>query len=224
MNGAIIPVDDNYNHLLCVYLPILHLFLEENDLLDKDIPIYYEGPYRSLVRRYSKNILSYEDAPENCFFVQYDARCFEAETNKKIRDFFMDNASYETKNQGIIIKRENRKISNYNEVLSVLEKFNVSLIEVDFAKMSIDEQIKISNESKLMFGIHGAGFTNLMFMKPEAKIIEYDPFDWPCYELLAKNLDMKNHIRICQPITKNKEISEIEVDIKKLEESLNFSV
>lgn len=220
--GICLPLDDNYNHFLCIYLPVLHMYLEDNNLLSKDYPIYYHGTYNDIVKKYSKNILPLEKAPKDIPIIQYHQRSLDFDLSVKVRNTLMKDFIPKQNNGAIIIKRKDRQISNYNELINLFKSKDINLKEVCFENMSFQEQMKISNESEFMIGVHGAGLTNLMFMKPDSIIIEIDPFDWGfnCFEHLAKNLEMKNFKRICQPITKDKYIKNFEVNIKNIEENL----
>jgi capsular polysaccharide biosynthesis protein len=198
------------------------MYLEDNDLLNKNYPIYYHGKYNSIVQKYSKNILPLEKAPKNISIIQYHQRSLDFDLSIKVRDTLMRDFIPRKTNGAIIIKRKNRNISNYDELLNLFKSKKIELKEVYFEDMSFDEQMEISNESEIMIGVHGAGLTNLMFMKQESIVIEIDPFDWGfnCFEHLAKNIEMKNFKRICQPITKDKYIERFKVDVKNIEENL----
>ena len=93
-------------------------------------------------------------------------------------------------NGAIIIKRKDRNISNYDELLNLFKSKKIELKEVYFEDMSFDEQMEISNESEIMIGVHGAGLTNLMFMKQESIVIEIDPLTDPLF-LLSLALAVK---------------------------------
>ena len=63
-----------------------------------------------------------------------------------------------------------RLILNENEVKSFLAKEgfkNIVLSNIHFK-----DQAKIFNNAEIIVGLHGAGFANLCFCKPGAKVIE----------------------------------------------------
>lgn len=220
--GICLPLDDNYNHFLCIYLPVLHMYLEDNNLLNINYPIYYHGTYNSIVEKYSKNILPLEEAPPNIPIIKYHQRSLDFDLNVKVRNTLMKDFVPKKNKGAIIIKRKNRNISNYDELINLFKLKRIELKEICFENMNFEKQMEISNESEIMVGVHGAGLTNLMFMKQNSIIIEIDPFDWGfnCFEHLSKNLEMKNFKRICQPITKDKYIKNFEVNIENIEENL----
>ncbi len=83
-----------------------------------------------------------------------------------------------------------RSITNENEVKKILNKYGFQSITM--SDLSFIEQILIFNNAKIITGLHGAGFANLCFCKPNTKIIELksDTFG-KLYENLAisNNLD-----------------------------------
>ncbi|MBZ9779434.1 glycosyltransferase family 61 protein [Psychroflexus sp. CAK8W] len=64
----------------------------------------------------------------------------------------------------------NRKIKNDEEIISVFENFNFKVIYLE--DFSIPEQAYLFNNANYIAGLHGAGFTNLIFCEPNTKIIE----------------------------------------------------
>ena len=53
------------------------------------------------------------------------------------------------------------------------------------SKLSIFDQISLFNSSKLILGLHGAGFANIIFCKKKTQI----------YEILRKNDSKRNAIK-----------------------------
>lgn len=231
MDTVYILKDDNYFHLIGIYLPVLHHYLERNNLLNKNIPIYYKGKYTDILKKYSNNII-HEEPLDDSYIVNYHWRSMTSELNKKVKNVLMKDFVPQKKDGAIFIKRHNRKIKNEKDVLNIFKnKFNTEIEEIDFSEMSFEEQMKKSNSSDLLIGVHGAGLTNLMFMQPDAKIFEIDPFDWvfccDCNEThggyghLAKILDMRGYQRIHQPTYTDRDIESFEVDLEDLEKKLN---
>ena len=63
-----------------------------------------------------------------------------------------------------------RNIVNNNEVKEHLQKYgfkSITLSQYDFI-----DQVKLFNNAKIIVGLHGAGFANMIFSKPRTKIIE----------------------------------------------------
>tara|TARA_Y100000992_G_C21257077_1_gene489115 strand:+ start:58 stop:1167 length:1110 start_codon:yes stop_codon:yes gene_type:complete len=86
-----------------------------------------------------------------------------------------------------------RSITNENEVKNILSKNGFQFITM--SNLSFAEQVLIFNNANTITGLHGAGFANLCFCKPNTKIIEFksDTFG-KLYENLAisNNLDYKS--------------------------------
>jgi capsular polysaccharide biosynthesis protein len=79
-----------------------------------------------------------------------------------------------------------RKIENEDQILPVLARHGFEIVHCE--NMTFSEQVKLFSESSMMAGPHGAGFVNMMFMHPEAKILEIHPRDTKinnCYFSMA---------------------------------------
>mgnify|MGYP001279076892 CR=1 FL=1 len=63
-----------------------------------------------------------------------------------------------------------RSILNENEVKNLLKKNDFTILSL--GEYSFDEQAKIMNNAKLIVGLHGAGFANFCFCKPETRVVE----------------------------------------------------
>ncbi len=68
-----------------------------------------------------------------------------------------------------------RFISNLNEVIPVLRKYDIEFVDAD--DLTLAEQIKLFSETSLLVGIHGAGFSNIMFRFP-ASLTLIEIFPW----------------------------------------------
>lgn len=73
----------------------------------------------------------------------------------------------------IYISREKaryRKIKNESELKTLLEQYGYQIVIAE--DLSFDDQIKIFSQTKVLIGLHGAGLTNMLFMRPEGQVIE----------------------------------------------------
>lgn len=66
-----------------------------------------------------------------------------------------------------------RRIANFDEIIPVLEKHNITAICLD--KMSLAEQVELFSKLDLVIAEHGAGLVNTMFMRPGSVVIEMFP-------------------------------------------------
>lgn len=67
-------------------------------------------------------------------------------------------------------KRGVRCVENEEEVLSVIKKYNFSVVV--FENLNVWEQIELMARTTHFISIHGAGFTNMLFMKPNSSVLE----------------------------------------------------
>ena len=83
-----------------------------------------------------------------------------------------------------------RDITNKNIIINYLRKKKFRIINPD--KLNFMSQIKIFNNAKLIVGVHGAAFTNILFCRKNAKIYELKSLNSNNYTLnnLAKKLNL----------------------------------
>lgn len=55
---------------------------------------------------------------------------------------------------------------------------HMKLTVVDFASMPLHQQVQVAHQTDVLLGVHGAGLTHSMFMKPGAVLIEILPADF----------------------------------------------
>ena len=73
-----------------------------------------------------------------------------------------------TSNQGLM-----RKIINDQEIKFQLEKIGFQIVKL--GHFSLEKQIQIFQNAGVIVGLHGGGFANLIFCKPNTKVIELKP-------------------------------------------------
>ena len=175
----------NYSFWINAYLPRLIHFVEEHKLTDVKL-IYPENwddiPYVS--QSLSLFTIEKEVVPidhqlvvPNLTFIElrdYTAS-FHPESILKttyfIKDKFKFNTNLPFRNVYLTrSKRGVRSVDNESEVISLLLKYDFQI--VTFEELSFIEQVKLMHETKLFISIHGAGFSNLMFMQPQSYVLE----------------------------------------------------
>ena len=84
-------------------------------------------------------------------------------------------------------EKENRKkqLKNFDKIKKFLLKYNFSFLV--FEKYSFEDQIKIMKNCEMLVGIHGAGFTNMLFMDKGSKVIDIIPY----YYSLPRTVEFK---------------------------------
>lgn len=124
-------------------------------------------------------------------------------------------------------KGENRRIINEAEVLSMFLDYGFEII--DASMLSYSEQMRLFSKAGIVFGIHGAGLTNCLWMQKGGALLELVPKSYPDvgYGVLA-SLKGLSYVRIdcdTQGVndsgTSNRLLrsknADIDVDIGKLE-------
>ena len=75
------------------------------------------------------------------------------------------------------LKKNNRYLKNNLEIEKFLSKSGFKILIL--SKYSFLEQAMIFNRAKVIIGLHGAGFANIVFSKKKTKIIEITYPRWP---------------------------------------------
>ena len=77
----------------------------------------------------------------------------------------------------IFISRSSRRlrhIENMKEIIETCEKYDIEVVDTE--DLSLDQQIKLFQESELVIGIHGAGLMNIIYGEQNIKeVIEIFP-------------------------------------------------
>jgi capsular polysaccharide biosynthesis protein len=133
------------------------------------------------------------------------------ETNKSFPEkFYIDRSDSKS------MHAKMRIISNENEVIEVLKKYNFSALRL--SDYHFNDQIQLFNQAKCVVGLHGAGFANIIFSKPNTKIVELrSSTAGEIIENLAKNHNLNYHcISVDPKISFNNQLGEIKINIDAL--------
>jgi capsular polysaccharide biosynthesis protein len=117
-----------------------------------------------------------------------------------------------------------RKITNEKDLINVLKKYKFKIIYSE--KISFEKQIKIFSNTKYILGLHGAGLSNLIWMKKKSYLIEIKPeidLYLNCYFNLASLLNLNYHYLICKKknMFVSSKNSNYEVDLSELKKRLD---
>jgi len=91
-----------------------------------------------------------------------------------------------------------RGILNFEELAPVLKKYAITII--DFSNYSWIEQYSLAVNADILIGVHGAGLTNMLFMKENSNILELrrkDDDHNNCYFSLAAACKHKYWYQLC---------------------------
>lgn len=84
-----------------------------------------------------------------------------------------------------------------------LENIRADFRVVDFTTMSFDEQVRTMQETHILIATHGAGNTNIIFMRPGAAFVEVFPFSYKAgpFDGFARIFGLEYSIAMSAPQT-----------------------
>jgi hypothetical protein len=110
-----------------------------------------------------------------------------------------------------------RKILNEPDVIQLLKKYDFEVIYAE--EYTVKEQIKMLSDCSIMVSSHGAGFTNILFLKPCQSVVELKAHNnkfWMFYNL-SKLTENKYYYLLCDSDHLEHDVANISVDLTKLE-------
>ena len=126
----------------------------------------------------------------------------------------------------IFIDRDNskdnrRRIINHKELLFFFKNKGFKIIKLE--NLSFLKQVSFFSNAKIIAGLHGAGFANIVFAKKKTMVIEIKPVT---AGNVIRNLSIKNNLNYkslsVKPLKNLKnQFGEIYVSLKKLDNLLN---
>ena len=91
-------------------------------------------------------------------------------------------------------KSERRRIINEQSLIRLLKNYKFKILYSE--KISFNKQLKIFSSAKYIIGLHGAGLTNLIWMKKRSYLLEMKPekdLYLNCYYNLSSLLNINYH-------------------------------
>ena len=117
-----------------------------------------------------------------------------------------------------------RRIVNEDEVEKILQQFGFQTIHAE--ELSFEQQVQTFSRAQYLVSNHGAGLTNMLFMKRGGSVLEFrhtlDHIN-NCYFTLSSALDLNYFYQTCDPASANSDphTADLIVDPRTLEANLN---
>ncbi|WP_341794983.1 glycosyltransferase family 61 protein [Rickettsia endosymbiont of Rhinocyllus conicus] len=145
---------------------------------------------------------------------------------KDLRNIFLKNNKDDIKTYDkIYISRKyasSRKIINEEKLIEEIEKIGFKVIYLEL--LSPHEQAQIFNKAKIIIGIHGSGFANLIFATPKCKVVEIDHGTNPprsFYKRMANYMSCDYYPYYVDQTTEEHLEDDIKIDINKFMKFFN---
>ena len=216
----------NYFHWLFDVLPRIFLFKKLFNLKQVDkilVPnIKYKFQYQTLkLLNIKKNQIINNESYKHIYGKEVYATSHPAENSEKISLILIDllkksflKKIYNIKKKKIIKNiyidrsdsksqiRDYRSIINEDEIFYYLKK--KGFVKIRLAELDFIEQVYLFYNANCIFGLHGAGFSNLIFCKKNTKIIEVKPYGaTTIYRNLSKECRLNYFGLEIKPISKS---------------------
>ena len=149
---------------------------------------------------------------------------YNEKTVRQLREIFFSQLKDDSINVGerIFVSRSNaerRKIINETDLHAILNRFGFSILH--FEDYSWHQQVDICSKAKYLFGLHGAGLSNMLFLPEKSVVLELRKVGDShnnCYFSLASALGHSYYYLQCK--TNSEEIlnSDFYVDIREFQQ------
>lgn len=142
----------------------------------------------------------------------------------QLRDMFLSKFPESKPYRRIYISRKKakkRKVANEDEVIKLLESFNYEIHY--FEDYSFDQQVAICSESASLIGLHGAGLTNMLFMRPYTQVLELrneNDCENNCYFSLASDLNIEYYYQLSKGDQNDTHTVNVNVDVNELRRNI----
>jgi capsular polysaccharide biosynthesis protein len=116
-----------------------------------------------------------------------------------------------------------RKVSNEADVLDVLRRFGFRIFHPE--SCPFEEQVRTASAARYLVSSHGAGLTNMLFMRPDSHVLELRHQDdrlSNCYFTMASALGLQYSYQTCAPLDPEEppHTADLRVDAGRLERNL----
>ena len=136
--------------------------------------------------------------------------------------------NYRGEGERIYISRRaanRRRIINEDEITSVLNNLGFQIVYAE--ELSFQDQVKVLSRARYLVSNHGAGLTNMLFMKDGARVLELrhvTDYVNNCYFVLASALKFAYFYQLCEPKPDQADphTADLIVDAKELERNLRL--
>lgn len=128
-----------------------------------------------------------------------------SEVISSLRDWIFDRLSVKHGHgRRVYISRSRalrRRVTNDEEVSTILATLGFETYRLE--DLTFADQVRLMADTEFVIGLHGAGLTNTMFMRPGGRVIEFFPDDWngganTCFKNLAEASGLDHRFLFCK--------------------------
>src|SRR5258706_3576174 len=115
-----------------------------------------------------------------------------------------------------------RRVINEEGVSALLREYG--FVTLYFEDYTFEKQLTMASHARMLISIHGAGLTNMLFMKAQTSILEFRPqndYTNLCYYALASALDLNYYYQFGESEQNTQGINEdLFINLTKLRENI----
>jgi len=119
---------------------------------------------------------------------------FDYHSISKLQSLVLKGIGYMEENSSkpllIVVQRnaKTRVLKNFQDIVSVLKRVFIGfdILEIDFEKMKLNEQIRLSARASIIVGAHGSGLAHQIWMRKGSGTIEIFPYKFTCRDWYEK--------------------------------------
>lgn len=106
-------------------------------------------------------------------------------------------------------RQPRRRLVNEADIEPLLQQYGFETFY--FEDMSFEEQVRLMAQTSVLIGLHGANLTNMMFMQPQAAVVEitmgtHPLYFNPCYYYLANSMQLAYYNVPCRDNSSDAEL------------------
>ncbi len=147
---------------------------------------------------------------------------------RELRDFILDACGAPAKHSGARLyvsrgRAPKRKLTNEPEVARVAEEFGFRVVY--FEEHTFEEQVRLTASAEHLVSNHGAGLTNILFMRAGGGVLELRregerERNW--FYNLASAAGLRYHYQLCAPADGDVHSGDLTADLGRLRDNLRL--
>jgi capsular polysaccharide biosynthesis protein len=141
--------------------------------------------------------------------IKHFSDSYDKQVMLSIRNHYLSEAQYyEKSSERIYLSRRKsarRRVVNEDQIIPILQ--DNGFVMTYNEDLTFMQQVALHSQAKFLISVHGAGLTNMLFMKPSSAVFEFHKkimkaTDWHSFAFwyLCESLDFRYFQQLCEPV------------------------